>query len=145
MMQEIEDDPTMARKVRRISHAVRSHDYELEDAIAEAKGHLIIDGEEVCNLDRPRYAPEEGDDSLNDLTMEIVLAWLDAANQVTEVSKGLVDLLNGRRPDELSAPWGQYTLEGIEMIAQALTPFVTFAKLANESNHNHPHPHPHQH
>ncbi len=118
VMEEIEDDPSMARNVRRISHAVRAHGYELEDAISEAKGELVID-DEIAGMDSHQYAPDEGDDILNDKTMDVVLTLLDVANQVTASTDALKNLLNGRVTMELSSPWGEYAAEAIKLIHNA--------------------------
>jgi ParB/RepB/Spo0J family partition protein len=118
VMDEIEQDPDMARKVRRISHAVRGHDYELDEAIAEAKGFVTPQEQEH------HYAPDEGDDLLNDQTMDTVLAWLDAATQAQEASKRLSELLGGRSPRELSTPWADYAIEATSMIQEAVAPFT---------------------
>jgi ParB/RepB/Spo0J family partition protein len=124
VMDEIEEDPSLGRKVRRISHAVRGHDYPLEDAIAEAKGQLVIDGEMVAVDDGPRYAPDEGDEELNDRTMDVVLGLLDAANQATTASQALLDILDGRSVSDLSTPWDDYTREAVELIALAIEPLI---------------------
>ncbi len=124
VMDEIEEDPSLGRKVRRISHAVRGHDYPLEEAIAEAKGQLVIDGDVVEVDDGPRYAPDEGDEELNDRTMDVVLGLLDAANQVTTASQAVLDILDGRAVSELSTPWDDYTGEAIELISKAIEPLM---------------------
>jgi hypothetical protein len=124
VMDEIEADPSLGRKVRRISHAVRGHDYPLDDAIAEAKGQLVIDGEMIDVDDGPRYAPDEGDEELNDRTMDVVLGLLDTANQATTASQALLDILDGRAVSDLSTPWDDYTREAVELIAKAIEPLI---------------------
>ena len=115
VMEEIEDDPEMAKRVRRISNAVRNHEYELEDAISEAKGY-------VEPLEQKHhYAPEEGDDILNDQTMDVVLAWLDSATQAQEASENLAALL--AEVEELSTPWAEYVVEATSLLQEAVAPF----------------------
>ena len=72
--------------------------------------------------EEPTYAPEEGDELLNDQTMDVVLGLLDVANQVTTSTEALLELLDGRSAEELSTPWDQYTLEALQLIQEAIQP-----------------------
>ena len=114
---ELAENPEMSRKVRRISHAVRGHGYTMDQAIAEVHGQVASDAEDPAEI---RYAPDE--DLFGDNTMEVVLQWLDVANQVTTAAQSLQELLDGRSPRELTPPWNEYASDATSLISQAITP-----------------------
>jgi len=114
---ELLENPDLSRKVRRISHAVRGHGYTLDQAIAEVHGQVAIEAEDHPEIN---YAPDE--DLFGDNTMEVILQWLDVANQVTIAAQSLEEMLDGRSPRELTPPWNEYAIDATGLISQAITP-----------------------
>ena len=121
LVETLESDPDLTRRVRRISHAVRQQGYTLDEAISEAQGQVVGGAEHEQETD-----PVNDDDFLTDDTMDTVLQLLEAANQITTAISALNTLLDGRIPADLPTPWGEYATESLAMI-QAASQSITLA------------------
>ncbi len=101
----IQEDPTLARKARRIARAVRDQDYSVEEALAEARGEFLEDeppGEEIRAF--------ENDDTVTDA----VLAVIEAANLLLDA----LSSLRARAPDraDIPDPWKNFYLNALDAI-----------------------------
>jgi len=116
MIGEIEENPEMARKLRRISHAVRAHDYDLETAIAEAKGEPLPDpdtAEEGAASGEAETQDEFGGGEAG----EQVVRLMELAQELGEV----LAALQLTPLAELPEPWGAYAAHSIQELRTKLT------------------------
>jgi hypothetical protein len=123
----LEADPTLVKRLRRISRAVRDQGYSLDEALAEARGEVLLTDEDTGDEAgddeeahentgaKPRQAKERADqagdeepspaDLLDDAVMETVTLLLDLSSQVATTLETLQQVTNG---NALPEPWGDY-------------------------------------
>lgn len=114
LVDEIAENPDLARKARRIARVVREGDYSLDEALAEASGQA----------EQP--AEEEAQQPADERITSAVVQLLEAANQVSIGLNGLGQLLNELDLPDLPAlpePWGEYAQEALNLLQQALRDF----------------------
>jgi hypothetical protein len=119
----IEEEPELAQKVRRIAHAVNHHNYELDDAVLEAQGQVVLDPlgghREAEEDDEPdqETSPEGDQEGIDDdQLMDTVLALMEMAEQWEQIVTTLNELAQGRAWQDLPEPWGGYAQEAYEKI-----------------------------
>lgn len=112
----IEETPNLARRARRIAHAIRGHGYSPEEAIAEASGQLPPTPVQAEMNPTAGSGPAafEGDQAI----VDAVMAWLDAANAF----QAALQQLRRRAPDALDIPepWRNFYLNTLNTIRDEL-------------------------
>jgi ParB-like chromosome segregation protein Spo0J len=142
----LEADPTLARRLRRISRAVRDQDYTIDEALSEARGVVLTD---EADRDTDDDEADEGDgngntnevnqgsdkkgkgngdnpapddtasDQPDDTVMEHVTMLLDLSNQIATTLEALSSAMGGRVLD-LSEPWRDYVAVALDTIQDSL-------------------------
>lgn len=112
LVEAIEDDPELAKKVRRIAHAVKHHKYELDEALSEAQGEIVLEAEPD--------APEDEDLPDEDQIMDTVVTLMELADQFEGLVAALNELAPGGTWKDLPAPWGAYAQKSLASIETAL-------------------------
>jgi len=108
--------------VRRIAHAVNHHDYELDEAVQEAQGQVVLDNmladEDVLGEDQGHAAsPESNQEAVDEeLLMDTVLALMEIADQLGGTIESLNNIAQGPVWQDLPEPWGTYAQEAYEKI-----------------------------
>lgn len=141
LVEEIAENPDLAHKVRRISNAVRAHDYALEDALAEAQGHVSEpavapvgmgglplassdEGEETPSADP---TPDEGPPPINyvpDAEIgDLVVQLMDATHTLKAALENLHTRVGDTPLATLTAPWGLYAEEALTSLRITLELF----------------------
>ncbi len=138
LITELQADPGLARKVRRIASTVNKGTYTLDEALDEAHGRVRLANElhqgartETSALAMPEpddsepgdpdatpgaeTAAGEPDQALIDAVMELI----NLASQVTSATSALTTALNGRALATLGEPWGPYAEYAISLIREA--------------------------
>ncbi len=139
LVEEMTEDPDLARKIRRISHAVRTHDYGLEEAIAEARGEIPGEhldgkgGEETAGTlgdGEETEATETGIEYFSDEALaDLVVQFMDAAHIVKNTLEKLRETVGerpfstGSTPFAFPEPWGQYVQKTLRDVQEALYPW----------------------
>lgn len=135
LVEEIAENPDLAHKVRRISHAVRAQDYALEDALAEAQGKMTAPdltpvmfgssdrvmetpsspGNETIPQETPAiaYVP---DVEIGDLVVQL----MDTAHTLKAALENLHTLVGDTSLTTLPVPWGLYAEETLIGLRTAL-------------------------
>jgi len=140
----LEADPSLARRLRRISRAVRDQDYTIEEAIAEARGEVLNDegsAEENDQADDDNeeddeqkdkregegddFDDEEGDeadpsDLPDEEMMGAVTTLLDLSAQMANALETLYAAAGGDIAS-LPEPWGDYVEVALDTIQDGLT------------------------
>lgn len=144
---EISKKPELATKVRRISHAVRTQHYPLEEALAEAEGQIpasalaegftrVEQGNESTkiplatysldsdapssHLEEPApvtYVPDQVE--IGDLVVQV----MDVTHTLKAALENLHTLVGDSPLATLPAPWGLYAEEALTSLRTALEPF----------------------
>ncbi len=96
LAEAIREDPQLAPKARRIARVVRDQGYSLEEALAEARGELLLEG-------REEVEGENRETEANTGLVDAVIALMDSANAVSEA----MERLRGH-VQELPEPWSHY-------------------------------------
>ncbi len=146
LVEEIAENPDLAHKVRRISHAVRTQAYNLDDALAEAQGRPT-EGEEgdaahalptnpalAMALDRGNADEAEATPSSNGATAtinyvpdaeigDLVVQVMDATHTLKAALENLHTLVGDTPLATLAAPWGLYADEALTSLRTALELF----------------------
>lgn len=130
LVEEMAEDPALTRKVRRISHAVRTHAYGVEEAIAEARGewpdkapHASLVQAEADDPEPPPGAlpAETGVQYLPDEDLaEQVVQFMDAAHAVKTALEQLRTWAGDNALSALPAPWGQYAQDTLLTLSTSL-------------------------
>jgi ParB-like chromosome segregation protein Spo0J len=115
----IEEDPELAQKVRRIAHAVNHQDYELDEAVQEAQGQVVLDEDDP---EDDQIAPSGDDQEAidEDLLMDTVVALMEMADQWEGMVTTLNELAQGNTWQDLPEPWGAYAQEAYEKIKREI-------------------------
>lgn len=145
----LEADPALARRLRRISRAVRDQDYTIEEAIAEARGEVLNDEEGSAEDDEDhadddnneeregheskRKGEGEGDDFddeegngdapadlPDEAMMGAVTTLLDLSAQIATALETLQATAGGDITS-LPEPWGDYVEVALDTIQDGLT------------------------
>lgn len=142
LVEEIAENPDLAHKVRRISHAVRTQAYNLDDALAEAQGQggglpapvsmaqgaLAAEGEPPMREEGEPQAPEGAapapidyvpDAEIGDLVVQV----MDATHALKTALEQLHTLVGDTPLATLAAPWGLYADEALTSLRTALELF----------------------
>ncbi|NUM48016.1 MAG: ParB N-terminal domain-containing protein [Anaerolineales bacterium] len=123
LVEEMTEDPALARKVRRISHAVRAHDYGLDEALAEARGvmpEMTEDGaQETDEASPPSPVPSPINEPLADLVVQL----MEAAHTLKTALESLREMAGEIPLSALPDPWGPYTLDALTSLRVALETF----------------------
>lgn len=124
LVEEMTEDPDLARKVRRISHAVRAHDYDLDEALAEARGVMPEQtedgGQESESARYPSSVPGPVDETLADLVVQL----MDAAHALKTALESLQETAGEIPFSDFPDPWGAYALETLANLRDVLEPFL---------------------
>lgn len=108
----IEENPDLARRARRIAHAVRGHGYSVEEALAEASGQVLehewAGGDGDKNPGTPIAQP---------VGTDAALALLDAANAFLAALEGV------RQAGDLPDPWRGYVRNALESVRSEIETF----------------------
>jgi len=128
LVEAITQDPTLGRRVRRIAHAVNQHEYKLEEALAEARGQVYLDGEAPgSGVTGSGALPEVADEESshegvpaaalleNDIS-DVILELLEAANQVSVTLGALVEAIGEGQLSDLPQPWNEYAQEALDLM-----------------------------
>ena len=137
LVEEIAENPDLAHKVRRISHAVRTQDYNLDDALAEAQGQMTdalapgTRGSPALPTENPNA--REGEpvthenpaiDYVPDVEVgDLVVQLMDATHTLKTVLGNLHTLVAETPLATLAAPWGLYAEETLTTLRAALELF----------------------
>ncbi len=130
LVEELSEDPALVRKVRRISNAVRAHDYGLDEALAEARG--IMPGvSSPGEVDQSNPHPNENtigepapltEEEAQDVSVpvnyvadedlaDLIVRFMDTAHALKSTLESLQELVGDTPLEELPAPWGTYALD----------------------------------
>lgn len=148
LVEEMVEDPDLLRKVRRISNAVRAHDYDLEEALAEARGmmpsitmpekmsgimrNMILNSETEPNGFAPvqmggivNEENEEKATSFNsyvpdEVLADLVVQLMDAAHVLQSTLESLRETIGDISLAELPDPWGPYALDTLMKLRTSL-------------------------
>ena len=148
LVEEIAENPDLAHKVRRISHAVRTQDYNLDDALAEAQGQGQVSAPAFAPLGIggfPLASPAsweggDGDPSEEPISVEgqghapinyvpdaeigdLVVQLMDASHTLKATLENLHSLVGNTPLATLTAPWGLYAEETLTTLRTTLELF----------------------
>ena len=140
LVEEMAEDPDLARKVRRISNAVRAHDYNLDEALAEARGELPeisllsrqngtpIEEMEIASFDKE----EDGEKNVSTISYiadealaDLVVQFMDAAHTLKSALENLQEAAGETPLAELPDPWGTYALDTLTNLRTSLETIQT--------------------
>jgi ParB-like chromosome segregation protein Spo0J len=107
LVQEVAQNPGLARKIRRIARVVRDSGYTLEEAIAEAKGQTDAQESDEGFVENSQ---EESQAS------EQILQLLEAATRARQAVDTLTELLGEDFLAGLSSSWRGYAQEAIAIL-----------------------------
>ena len=110
---ELEQDPGLARKVRRIARTVREGTHSLDQALAEVRGQVLMAGEEEAPHQEAAVFGNPADDQVGDQVVDL----LDALNQVRQA---LETLSTTHDLADLPTPWDAYVQEALEGLQDTL-------------------------
>ena len=135
LVEEMAEDPDLARKVRRISNAVRTHDYNLDEALAEARGELPeislspqSNGKPIEDMESASFDKEEDGGTnipaisyvANEDLADLIVRFMDAAHALKSTLESLRETIGDTSLAELPAPWGQYALDTLTNLQTSL-------------------------
>jgi len=144
LVEEIAENPDLAHKVRRISHSVRTQDYNLDEALAEAQGRaeggegdsLKLTTNPALEMALNRGASDEAEvtpseaatpapiDYVPDAEIgDLVVQLMDATHTLKTVLGNLHTLVGETSLATLAAPWGLYAKETLAALRTALELF----------------------
>jgi ParB-like chromosome segregation protein Spo0J len=136
LVEEIAENPELAHKVRRISHAVRTQDYALEDALAEAQGQggglpAPVSMAQAARVSEETPTLAEGEpeapapiDYVPDAEIgDLVVQLMDATHALKTTLEQLHTLVGDTPLATLAAPWGLYAEETLTTLRTALELF----------------------
>lgn len=133
LVQEIAENPDLARKVRRITRVVSDGSHTLDQALAEARGELPPDLQPTSpnpappasetgetspeNIDHP--TPPQFPNLVEDERLaEIVVRCLDLA---TQADAAFAELASFGDPSAFSPPWNEAAGESLAILRKAIT------------------------
>jgi ParB-like chromosome segregation protein Spo0J len=116
LIQEVAEDPDLARKVRRIARVVREGTHTMEQALAEVRGQVLLESDSS-----PQAETDTADQSpvLDDQVSDGVVQLLELANRVTVLVVSLKSAAGGDLAN-LPPPWGEWTLDALASIRSAV-------------------------
>ncbi|HNB55017.1 MAG TPA: hypothetical protein PK530_23910, partial [Anaerolineales bacterium] len=128
----------LAHKVRRISHAVRTQDYALEEALAEAQGQnstppplapramldsLAEEAEGEAKGETPSHEVPAIDYVPDAEIGDLVVQLMDATHTLKAALENLHTLVGDTPLTTLTAPWGLYAEEALTSLRTTLELF----------------------
>lgn len=128
LVNEIAEDPSLTRKVRRIARVVRDGTYSLDEALAEARGQAPDDmqpGDPALNGIEQAISLEHistEDMLLDDRPMGAAMELLEIANRLSTTLAILSEVSVGDLA-RLPQPWGEYAREALDLIRAEIHKF----------------------
>lgn len=104
----IQEDPSLARRARRIAHAVRGHGYSVDDALAEARGEMVMDdAHHEPTPKQPVFASDQA-------AVDAVMRFLESSNQMLAALEAVPQIM------DIPDPWRGYFLDALETLREAV-------------------------
>jgi hypothetical protein len=113
LAEELEEDPSLARKVRRIARVVRNGSHTFDEALAEARGKVSTSDED--GEDQPADAPVAyipDDEQVTDQVIRLLEAATNARQAVDELKALVGEDFMAQLPDA----WREYAREALHII-----------------------------
>lgn len=112
LIAEIEDDPALASRARRIARTVREGTYTLQEAVNESKG--VIGTAELPAIERPVFEPTD------ELVTHAVLNLVEIAYQFVTAATNVSHIAPDGNLGLLQEPWSNHSMDACAIVRSAL-------------------------